>query len=283
MEKKKKKKRITLGTILMNIILLCAIGVFIYAASQLVMIFLEYKKGADEYESLRKFVVEGTASVEQTIETNKTSSNNGSESNVVEEQKVSRIPDLEIDFDRLQEVNSEVIGWIRVPAITEIDYPLVKGTNNEDYLHKTFEGNANNAGSIFVDAYAADDFSDRNTVIYGHNMKNLEMFGNLKRFHDKAVYDKNPYIIIYTRDKEYLYEIFSCHVARENDGSNETFFATEEDYGNYLSEIFRRSEYDMGVDVGVDDKMITLYTCADNDAARFLVYGKLVETRDTKK
>ena len=281
----KKKKKITFGTIIMNIILLCAIGVFIYAAGSLVMIFLEYKQGTDEYKGLRQFVVEETAALtgeESEIEGvgELASGNAPHESGETEEQKISKIPNLSVDFDGLQAINSDVLGWIRVLAISEIDYPLVKGADNEQYLHKTFEGKANDAGSIFVDTQASDDFSDRNTVIYGHNMKNLSMFGNLKRFHDKTVYDENPYIVIYTKERDYLYEIFSCHVGVLGDEGIQIFFGTEEDYGNYLSYIFRRSEYDMGVEVGVEDKIISLQTCADNDVAVFYVYAKLVETRE---
>ncbi len=74
------------------------------------------------------------------------------------------------------------MGWIYVEAVPDINYPIVHGKDNETYLHRTYEKNYNFAGTIFVDYENKGDFSDCNTIVYGHNMKNGSMFAQLKKF-----------------------------------------------------------------------------------------------------
>lgn len=276
-KKRKRKKRITIGGIIRNIVLLVAIGVFLFSAYQLFNIFYEYKKGSDEYSDLRKFIAEGTVSNEPSVSGDQNDSQMDEE---VEED--DGFPRLDIDFKSLLELNSDIIGWIRVLAIDEIDYPLVRGSDNEQYLHETFMGTANAAGSIFVDYQASRDLTDDNTFIYGHNMKNLSMFGNLKSLHDKEVYEKSPYIIIYTEDKDYIYEIFSYHVANVNDDSFLSSYGTKEEFQNYLNMVKRYSEYATEVEVNSEDKIITLATCTNDTTTRFLVHAKLIKVRNNK-
>lgn len=273
-ENQKKKKKVTVGDIIRNIILLIAVGVFLFSAFQLLNIFLEYKKGTDEYKDLRKFVAEDTIASDQTVPQEVTEG--GQE--VIEDD----FPRLDVDFKSLMELNPDIIGWIRVLAVDEIDYPLVQGSDNEQYLHETFQGTANFAGSIFVDYQASRDFTDDNTFIYGHNMKNLSMFGNLKSLHDKAVYEKSPYIIIYTAEKDYIYEIFSYHVASVDDDSFTTYFNMSDEFQNYLDTVIRRSEYATNVEVTSEDKIITLSTCTNDSTTRFLVHAKLIKIRNNK-
>ena len=91
----------------------------------------------------------------------------------------------EVDFEELQKMNSDVIGWIEVEAIPEISYPIVRGEDNDYYLHRTFKKANNSAGSIFVDYRNGQYFGDCNTIVYGHNMKNGSMFGKLKWLTEK--------------------------------------------------------------------------------------------------
>ena len=85
----------------------------------------------------------------------------------------------QLDIPALQEVNSEVIGWIYIPD-TEISYPLLHTQDNETYLHAAWDGTENVAGSIFLETQCSTDLTDFNTIIYGHNMRNGSMFGALK-------------------------------------------------------------------------------------------------------
>lgn len=92
----------------------------------------------------------------------------------------------------------------------DLSYPVVQGEDNQYYLHHTYEKTENFAGTLFADKKNAPDFSDPNTIIYGHNMKNGTMFGSLKKFKDQAVYNAEPYIWLLTPDVNYQYEIFSA-------------------------------------------------------------------------
>jgi len=275
-ENQKKKKKVTVGDLIRNIILLIAIGVFLFSGFRLLSIFLEYKKGTDEYIDLRKYIVEDS---NQTVLANQSSSQKiaESEQDVIEDDS---FPRLDVDFKSLMALNPDIIGWIRVMAVDEINYPLVQGSDNKKYLHETFQGTANSAGSIFVDYQASRDLTDDNTFIYGHNMKNLSMFGNLKSLHDKAVYEKSPYIIIYTAEKDYIYEIFSYHVVSVDDDSFTTYFNTRDEFQNYLNTVIRHSEYATNVEVTSEDKIITLSTCTNDSTTRFLVHAKLIKVRN---
>lgn len=93
--------------------------------------------------------------------------------------------EVSIDFDKLYNVNKEVIGWIRFEEPAIINYPLVQGDDNEEYLYKTFEGYDNIVGCIFVNAANSSDFTDPCTLIFGHRMYNGTMFNKLGKYQDK--------------------------------------------------------------------------------------------------
>ena len=166
MGNKKPKKKKTVGDVLLILILLIAIGVFCYAAYNLFHIFTEYKKGTDEYNNIAEIAVTELEPEGETAGT---------------EGETLTAP-ISVDFASLREINDDVIGWIYVEAIPDINYPVVQGTDNSEYLHSTYKGTYNFAGTIFIDCENSRDFGDCNTIVYGHNMKNGSMFGSLKKF-----------------------------------------------------------------------------------------------------
>lgn len=235
--------------IISNIVLVLAIGVFIFSGYKLVGIFLEYHKGESEYESIRENVIQ-----EETVTEQETT--------------------FAVDFAKLKEINSEVVAWIRFDEPSQISYPVVKGTDNNKYLHTTFEGKKNAAGTLFMDFENEPDFADRNTFIYGHNMKNGSMFGMLrKHFKDEASVP-GKYIWICTPQQNYRYEIFSSHVVDAAGEVYTLFPETGEPFAEYLEHMVQQSMVDYKVPVTKDDKIITLSTCTGNDATRFVVQAK---------
>ncbi|HIT91235.1 MAG TPA: class B sortase [Candidatus Merdenecus merdavium] len=263
------KREKTIGDHIRNIIMVAAIVVFCYSGYQLITIFLEYKAGTDEYKGLTEFI---TAAAQEEHQ----------DSEEQEVQEVTETDDYEVDFAGLQEVNPDVIGWIRMEAIDIINYPIVQGKDNDQYLHTTFQGAKNGAGAIFMEYTNKSDLTDQNTFIYGHNMKNESMFGSLKKFHDKATYNISPYIWIYTPTATYQYEIFSYHVAEVNTDSFVNQFEDDETFKQYLDMLQRLSEYDTGVAVDQEDKIITLSTCTNDTSTRFLVHAKLIHVNEKK-
>ena len=173
-QSKQKKK----GDILLTLVLIVAIAVFCYAAVNLFHIYTEYKKGTDEYNHIEQMAVTDRAPDSQ---------------EVAGPNAQPKAP-IDVDFAALKSVNSDVVGWIYIEALDGISYPIVQGKDNETYLHQTYEKNYNFAGTIFVDYENSPDFSDCNTLVYGHNMKNGSMFGHLKKFaEDQETYNKSKY------------------------------------------------------------------------------------------
>ena len=117
---------------------------------------------------------------------------------------------FQVDFEALQEENSDTVAWIRFDEPAVISYPVVKGMDNDLYLTKTFSASDNKLGAIFMDYRNASSFSDRNTIIYGHNLKvGGEMFSQLNAYGVEAFYKEHPYFYIYTPDgKTRTYQVF---------------------------------------------------------------------------
>lgn len=181
---------------------------------------------------------------------------------------------LEIDFDALKQVNGDIIGWILFDN-NGISYPVLQGKDNEKYLYRLADGTKSKAGSIFMDAACSPDFSDAHTIIYGHNMKNLSMFGKLKWYRTKrGYYENNRYFTIYTPDRVLRYEIFSWYEANADDMVYQVGFQPDGFFLTFIEKMVKRSSRNTGVTVDENDKIVTLSTCSAN-GKRFVVHGKL--------
>ena len=179
-----------------------------------------------------------------------------------------------INFTELNAINEEIIGWIRIGAL-DVSYPVAQAADNDYYLHRTFERVDNFAGCIFLNCDNTRYFTDQNTIIYGHNMKNGSMFGTLKEFEKQETYDKCPYFWIFTPEFIYQYRIFSCSVVSKVGDPYRTRFVTE-DFQNFINNSMSNSMIDNGgVQVTTDDRIVTLSTCTSDDATRLIVQGKL--------
>ena len=166
-----------------------------------------------------------------------------------------------------------------------VSYPVVKGTDNDQYLHMTYEKNYNFAGTIFIDYENKADFSDCNTLVYGHNMKNGTMFGQLKNFSkDDSAYNKSKYFWIFTPEKTYRYEIISAYTTAVNSDTYTLFKGPGQEFVDYMNKIVSYSDVKTTPgELGVDDKIVTLSTCTGNESTRYVVQGKRVDTLDVVK
>ena len=169
------RKKKTVTQIIMDLFLIIAVGVFVFSGFKLYGILVEYNKGEREYTELQRIAIE------QKVPT------------ATEETSFA------VDFEALKTMNKDVVGWIRFDEPAQINYPVVRTTDNEKYLNTTFEGKKNAAGALFVDYCNAEDFTDKNTFIYGHNMKNGSMFGQLRKYKNNAFCEEHPYFYIYTQ------------------------------------------------------------------------------------
>ena len=261
--KKPKKK----GDIVLTLALIVAVAVFCFAAYNLFHIYTEYKKGTDEYNHIEQMAVTERAP-ESTEEASDT--------------EQGPQPPFDVDFAALQGVNPDVVGWIYIEALDGISYPVVQGEDNEEYLHTTYEKNYNFAGTIFIDYENSRDFSDCNTLVYGHNMKNGSMFGQLKKFsEDQTTYEKSKYFWIFTPEKDYRYEIISAYTTGVNSDTYTLFKGPGDEFQEYLDTIKGYSEIETDdTELTIKDRIVTLSTCTGNDATRYVVQGRLEDSVD---
>jgi sortase B len=233
-------------------LIICA-GAFLYSAYNLFVIYSEYNKGTKEYENLQKY-------------TNMIPNNN-SKSNT----------DLDIDFNELRSINKDVVGWIYFEDI-EINYPIVKGSDDSFYLKHTFKKEENKAGSIFMDFENDGSFKDLHTVIYGHNLKNSSMFSTLMKYKDIEFYKTKPYFYIYTPEGKLKCEIFSCYITNSTDFGYNKEFNSKDEYVKFLKALIDKSIYDTGVAVTEESNIISLSTCTNSDKdSRIIVHAKVLK------
>ncbi len=262
MKKEKKVKRTRRGKIVSNVILIIAVAVFLFSGYKLFTIYSEYSKGEKEYDDVLESVV-----IEQHVPD--------------EEKDEKKETVFKVDFDKLISLNSEAVAWIRFDEPSKINYPVVQGPDNAKYLNTTFEGQRNGAGALFVDADNASDFSDRNTFIYGHNMKNGSMFGQLRKYKTKSFCEKNPYFYIYTPDgKESKYQVFAACIVEDTSDSYRKFYSGDKDFEEYLTQIRECALYDTDMQLSADSQIVSLSTCTNvSETQRLLVHGVKVEEK----
>ena len=300
-----KKKGSAAGTFFSTLLLIVAIGVFGYSAFTLYGYYKEYKAGTDEYGSLNDRYVSiipsgdegtppeteaaGTPAVLTSVEeledpdTLESRVESAAVEEAVENGKSQSLPALKnpINFTELKAINEEIIGWIRIGALN-LSYPVAQAADNDYYLHRTFERVENFAGCIFLNCDNSRYFTDQNTIVYGHNMKNGSMFGTLKDFEKQETYDKNPYFWIFTPEFIYQYRIFSCSLVNKIGDPYRTRFVTE-DFQNFINTCQANSMVDNhGVEVTTDDRIVTLSTCTGDDSTRLIVQGKLAHVYVSK-
>lgn len=192
------------------------------------------------------------------------------------------VPEKNLDFEELREtVNSDIYAWIYVPG-TNVDDPVVQHpTDDAYYLNYNLDGSKGYPGGIYTEPSCnSKDFSDRMTVIYGHNMKNGKGFGTLHNFEDSAFFDENRYIYIYLPDDIKVYEIFAAY-----EGSNNHIIYGHEwddtSWVQYLSDTLlvdgKKDNRLDSYEFQSDDLVLTLSTCVRNvPNKRYLVQGVLL-------
>ena len=184
-----------------------------------------------------------------------------------------------VDFEALRETGPDIIGWLTLPD-TAINYPVTQADDNEYYLHHLYDGTYNKTGCLFADYENQEDFSDRNTIIYGHNMRDGSMFAALNEYDGQSYFDGHPQMYLVTPGGGYVVEIFTAFVAKPSESGSDTSpwrlsFKDDGAYTTWLSEMAGRSVIETDVTVTSSDKVLTLSTCTPGGASRFIVMGKL--------
>ncbi|MDO5146343.1 MAG: class B sortase [Eubacteriales bacterium] len=257
MKKKKEKGKNPLSTLL----LLICLAVAGFSAYKLYTFYRGYHDADEEYEALTDYV-----NIEEEEET--------------EDGKKQKKCPITVDFPSLQAINPDVVAWIYIPK-TQVNYPVAQGEDNEYYLNYSFEKKRNFCGAIYLDAKCQPDFSSDNSIVFGHNMKNGSMFGELKTLYDKAYNEgadwrKHPVVWVVTPQWNMEYKIYA---AREIEtGLDEDVymidFAQREGYARWIEEQKQASQYKTKASTESLEPSLTLSTCTStSENGRFVVHA----------
>jgi len=182
-----------------------------------------------------------------------------------------------VNFDELSEEFRGLAAWLFQEG-TIIDYPVMQWTNNSHFLNRLPDGSSHRNGALFIDSRNKPDFSDKNTLIYGHNMRSGDMFGGLRQYYNQAYYEANQIMYLFTPDRDYMLVIFAGYLLDSAVEVPPIWFGGEGTFQAHVREIKRRSLFRSDVEVSDDDRIVSLCTC--NSAftnARLILVGKLVD------
>ena len=233
--RKQKSRRTPLSKAVFSLILTLAIGVFLISGLKLLSISLSYKQAEDTYETIRR-----DASV-----------------------KVD--PELGyplIDVQALVAENPDTAAYLYCEDVC--DYPVVQTSDNDYYLHTMFNGEYNPAGTLFIDSRIPEGIEARNCIIYGHNMNDGSMFGQLHHYSDPEYYDQHRTFHVYTPGHHYLYKVVAAYTASVDGFTYIMDFADDEEFLSFLEQTKAASWFDVDTELTADSKIITLSTCLDN-------------------
>lgn len=212
-----------------------------------------------------------------------------SSSQTEETEKAEEEPELTDEqvreqIKKLQEINPDIIGWIRIPN-TVIDYPVLQSSESdpEYYLYRNYKKESTQYGSIFLQSGTAIDGSDQDLVLYGHSMNDGRMFASLLRFGEMDVYKQSPVITFNTAEGGGKWKIISVFKTNTDESQGEPFpytyshFNSDSSYLNFIYQVRQRSIINTGVDFNENDTIITLSTCSyEFDGFRTVVVARKV-------
>lgn len=231
--------------------------------------FLKQKENENIYEKVReeKKVLPKQETKEESEETD----------------EASESVEIPVDFEKLQEMNPDIYAWIEIPG-TEVNYPIVQSANDRGYyLDHTIEGEEGLPGSIYTENLNTMTFADKNTVVYGHNMRDGSMFGGLKQYVDRKYMEEHKKIYIYTPKHIYTYEVFGAVTYDDRHLLLSYDFNNAEEYQAFLdslSQVRNMNTYlNKDCPVTAEDRILTLSTCTSNERQRFLVEAVLIDEK----
>ena len=255
-----KKKQ---NQILRYVILAILLGILIFAVAKIVSYFKQQADAENIQAGVQdEFVTPGNEDTDPDPDDNA--------EDKPEEEKKPEPETIKVDFDRLTSKYPDVVGYI-YGAYTGINYPIVQSSSNDYYIDHDLDGNVNNNGSIFMEYLNSSDFSDHNTLVYGHNMKSGLMFAHLTNYKNQSYYNAHPYFYIYTPTQDYKLNLYAGFVC-EHDDEVYALSLTQ----SQLEGLAERSTFksNIGVPTG---RIMTLSTCSyEFDDARYVVVGELV-------
>ncbi|MEA5004498.1 MAG: class B sortase [Christensenella sp.] len=181
-----------------------------------------------------------------------------------------------VDIPALKKISGDAVGWIYAEG-TPIDYPVMQGEDNSFYLNHLYDGTKNRLGSIFLDYRNAQDFSDQNSILYGHHMKSGKMFAALEKYKEQSYYDGHPSLTLDTQNGSYRVELLAGYVVDGSVNDLQLNFGNGEEFLSFVETVKGKSTFRSDVAVQGTDRIVTMVTCTyDFQNARYALIGKLV-------
>lgn len=234
---------------IIQIVLIAVILVFSY---QLFKTYFEDKASAKRYENLQQ---------------------------QFKSESMSNKNEVRPQFSKLESINKDIVGWIQLNG-TSLNYPILQGKTNHDYLRKDFDQEKTRKGSIFMDYRNSIKTPNANTIIYGHHMGDNTMFDVLEKYLKQSYFDQHKDIQYDTKYGKYQLEVFSAYRTTTKDNYIQTDFKTPFEFQQFINNTKNKSEIQSKVQINAQDKLVTLSTCEDaynQTSGRIVVVAKLVK------
>ncbi len=264
--RRRRKRKTSVPLIILVVILM---GGVLFAGGKLGSILLNYHRDRSAYNDLADAALAGLAEPNATTEP-------GATPEPEEEQVRSEVP-ISVDWDYLHSVNTDIVGWLYCPN-TMINYPLMQTSDNDYYLHRSYDRQPNVAGALFADYNAAMGIVSSNFIVYGHNMKDGSMFATIYDYVNQEFYNQHPVMYLLTPTQNYRVDLISAHIVESTLDNYPGYFQTGE-YQDYLNLITSSSFFRTNATVSTDYQLITMSTCDYSQNyrdPRFLLHGLMV-------
>lgn len=266
--KPKKKKK---AGPLFIIILVFAICVFVFAGYNLLKIYFRYKEASDSYKEVAQMLEVNPDYIDADEEVDPDDPDGPVAKGDDAKRRNDSVPFI-WDYNKILALNPDTKGWLYVKDL--FNYPIVQGKDNDYYLHTTFDGTPNPSGTLFIDSEMKKGLKGKYCIVYGHNMNDGSMFGNLLKYHqEEDFYKKHPIMHVFSEDRHFVYNVTAGYYASLT-GFTYTDALNNADVTDYVDKARKESIYEMYQGKVTDKtKVIVLSTCTEtsSDEYRFVV------------
>ena len=266
-----------------RVLLLAAGSVFLFSSIMVFRYRMELRTGAEYARNMAQMAVIPRAEPspdEAAVDTTPELSINVPMEIAEDAPKPARTAPVQVDFETLCADNPDVAAWIYCPD-TPINYPVVQAEDNEYYMHRLPDGSKSYPGTLFMDYRNTNDFSDWNTVIYGHNMRNGSMFGTLPYYKDASYLEAHSEIYLLTPEGDYVMDVLGGFVTPNDSELYNALRPEDAEKEGLLKNWLDAAGIDTGKIPLPEDRLVTLSTCSyEYENARYVLIGKLEKLGD---
>jgi len=266
------------------IALVCVVFVIVavFSIVRIVQLYSDEIKQEQEIQALQEEYISGTGDSSSMSNESDMVAKTGDLETEPEDDPNAWYHDIDVDFAGLRNQNEDIVGWIYFEDEESISYPLLY-SGDDYYLRRNYLKEEETAGSIYIDGNNSPDLDDAHTLIYGHNMRNLSMFGKLKFYKTEEDYFENHrHFQLITETGAYRYEIFAYKDVSTLTGGIYTIWKyVDDDFRDFVENTICQGSY-VDADIDVDDEthIVTLSTCLYDSDVRFTVSAVRVDEHE---